>query len=266
MAMRTNPSRASEDEQLRREQAGQADLAQNPPPAAPNQPGASGYQPGAPINQPTAVPMNQPMATPVNAPANAAVASPWAALRDRVSWGTVWAGLLCAFTVFLLLELLMFGLGVITTTGNQATAAWVSGVMALLAFFIGGYISEAASALRSGSAGALNGFLVWALGIATILVLSVMGLGQLFGALGSVVGQLIASGRTLPLPGIPPVGGSQAIHVAQSTPLGAFFTLLVTALATIIGGLAGSRDVETRGAGPRAAGPRGTPVARFDRR
>src|SRR5690348_2010736 len=45
-----------------------------------------------------------------------------AATRDSVRWGPVWAGLFTALTVFLVLELLAYGLGLLTTT----TSAGVS--------------------------------------------------------------------------------------------------------------------------------------------
>lgn len=165
--------------------------------------------------------------------------------HDRVSWGPVWAGLMTAFTVFLLLELLMYGLGAITAGSNGTgtptqTGAWVTGIIGLIAFFLGGYVTEATSAVRGGSAGAINGFLVWALGISLILVLSILGLSQLFGAVGNVIGQFIASGHSINTPGTT-VNGAQVAQVTQEGALGAFFTLLVSALAAICGGLAGSQ-------------------------
>ena len=59
----------------------------------------------------------------------------------------------------------------------------------LVAFFTGGSVAGMTSAMRGAVTGALNGFLVWALGSVLILLLSALGLGQLFGTSGRLVGQ-----------------------------------------------------------------------------
>lgn len=166
--------------------------------------------------------------------------------EDRVRWGPVWAGLLTALTIFLLLELLAYGLGLLTTTTSNKTitasgaSPWVSGVLGLIAFFLGGYIAERSSAARGGSPGLLNGFMVWALGTTLILVLSVLGLGSLFGALGNVAGQFIAAGGNVPSGSTVNVNANQVAQITQSAALGAFFSLLLSAGAAALGGLLGS--------------------------
>jgi hypothetical protein len=166
--------------------------------------------------------------------------------EDRVRWGPVWAGLLTALTTFLLLELLAYGLGVLTTTTRDGTIAasgaspWVSGVLGLIAFFLGGFIAERSSAARGGSAGLLNGFMVWALGTTLILLLSVLGLGSLFGALGNVAGQFVAAGGNVATAGSVNVNANQVAQITQSAALGAFFSLLLSAAAAALGGMLGS--------------------------
>jgi hypothetical protein len=164
--------------------------------------------------------------------------------QDRVRWGPIWAGLLTALTTFLLLELLAYGLGLLTSNDNGAVSAsgaapWVSGALGLIAFFLGGYIAERAAVARGGSAGLLNGFLVWALGTGLILLLSVVGLGSLFGALGNVIGQFLAAGHSVS-GSSPNVNPGQVAQVTQSAALGAFFSLLLSAAAAALGGLLGS--------------------------
>jgi hypothetical protein len=165
--------------------------------------------------------------------------------EDRVRWGPVWAGLLTTLTVFLLLELLAYGLGLLTSNSDGTVAAsgaapWITGVLGLIAFFVGGYLAEWSAAARGGGSGLLNGFIVWALATSLILVLSILGLGSLFGALGTAIGQFLAAGGHVTTPGGVSVNGNQVANVTQSAALGAFFSLLLTAIAAALGGLVGS--------------------------
>jgi hypothetical protein len=113
------------------------------------------------------------------------------ARRDSIRWGPIWAGLITALTIFLLLQLLAIGLGLIGIgPGDGGGGGWVSAIIGLIAFFAGGLVAGMTSAVRGEATGLLNGFLVWALGTVLILLLSALGLGQIFGALGNVVGQV----------------------------------------------------------------------------
>jgi hypothetical protein len=164
--------------------------------------------------------------------------------QDRVRWGPIWAGLLTALTLFLVLELLAYGVGLLTTTnsGGNVTASdaspWISGGLGLIAFFVGGFVAERSSAARGGDAGLLNGFMVWALGTGLILVLSLVGLGSLFGALGNALGQLLASGGQLSTPGTG--NANRVAQVSQSVAIGAFFSLVLSAIAAALGGMLGA--------------------------
>jgi hypothetical protein len=165
------------------------------------------------------------------------VASP----QDRVRWGPVWAGLFTALTVFLVLELLAYGLGLLTTTTRAGVTAsdaspWISAVLGLIAFFVGGFLAERSSAARGGSAGLLNGFMVWALAAVLILVLSTLGLGSRFGALGSAIGQIATSGNVNP---------ARVSEISPSVAWGAFFSLVISAIAAALGGMLGSAGSAT---------------------
>jgi hypothetical protein len=150
----------------------------------------------------------------------------------------VWGGLIGTFAVFMLLETLATGLGLVTTT-NGGTSAWATGIVALIAFFVGGWISQVSSVVRGAGAGVLNGLMVWALGSVLVIGLSLFGLSALFGAIGSVVGQFFAAGHTIGnLPAVEP--GSVASS-ASAAGWGAFFTLLLTAIVAAIGGWVGDR-------------------------
>jgi cation transport ATPase len=139
--------------------------------------------------------------------------------RGRVRWDSIWAGVLATITTFLVLELLAIGIG-LRVAGTSA-ADWISAIIGLIAFFIGGCIAGwTSSGLRDATTGLLNGLLVWALGTVLVLVLLAFGLGQLFGILGEV-----------------------AVRV---TALGAFFGLLLSGLAAALGGWVSGRSVSLR--------------------
>lgn len=158
--------------------------------------------------------------------------------RDRVRWGPIWAGLLTTLASFMILEFLGIGLGLISTAnGNAGATSGIStGIASLIAFFLGGWVAESVSIARGGSAGLLNGFLVWALGVLLILVLSVFGLSQLFGAIGNIGGQFLASGHTITTSGVSSVNNSQVGNVTQSAGWGAFIGMVITAAAAALGG------------------------------
>ena len=168
------------------------------------------------------------------------------ARRDSARWGPIWAGLLTAITTFLLLQLLALGLGIMGI-GNNAGGAWVSAIIGLIAFFTGGAVAGMTSAVRGAATGFLNGFLVWALGTVLILVLSALGLGSIFGALGNVVGQISPSALQGAAQNAPDVDPQQALSAVRTGAIGAFFGLLVAAIASALGGYLGGRSNEPIG-------------------
>lgn len=178
--------------------------------------------------------------------------------RDSARWGPIWAGLITAITTFLLLQLLAIGLGLVGIGPNNTGSSWVPAIVGLIAFFTGGAVAGMTSSVRGAATGFLNGFLVWALGTVLILVLSALGLGQIFGALGSVVGQLGLfgpGGVSVPsnVPGlnvpnnVPNVDPAQIASAVKTGALSAFFGLLVSAIASSLGGFLGGRSKEPIG-------------------
>jgi hypothetical protein len=160
----------------------------------------------------------------------------------RSNWGP---GVLAAFLTFLLLELLVFGLGLVAATdrpGDAGSEDVVTGIVGLIAFFVGGYVASMTSGARDERAGLLDGVLVWAFVTILLLLFSSLGVGQFFGALGDVVGQSRALGD--PTTTIDP---SQISNTIQSSALGAFLSLLVWALASAAGGWLGARSGLTIG-------------------
>src|SRR5215218_6663058 len=167
--------------------------------------------------------------------------------RDSIRWGPVWAGLITALTTFLLLQLLAIGAGLVDIgPGSQGGGGWVPALIGLIAFFTGGAVAGMTSAIRGAGSGLLNGFLVWALGTVLILLLSALGLGQIFGALGHVVGQLGVL-QNLQGANVPDINPARIAQAVRSGAIGAFFGLLLSALASMLGGFLGGRSSDPLG-------------------
>jgi hypothetical protein len=163
--------------------------------------------------------------------------------RDRVRWGPIVAGLLTAVGTFLLLSTAALAIGLVAApegTGAEEAgplAGVITAAIALLSFFLGGFVAARSSAVPGQGTGALNGFLVWALGILLILVLAAFGLGQLFGAAGDLFGQY----RSIGLPSADVDTAALADQVRTGA-VGAFLGLALPAAAAALGGWLGSRD------------------------
>jgi hypothetical protein len=109
--------------------------------------------------------------------------------RDRVRWGPVWAGVIVALAVFVVLQLFFFAVGVLGPGyGGNTTGGIVSGVLALVSFFIGGLLAGASTVWRGAGDGLLHGVLVWSLSMLGILVLALVGGSSLLGPLATLLG------------------------------------------------------------------------------
>jgi len=113
-----------------------------------------------------------------------------------------------------------------------------SAIIALIAFFVGGYVAARASGVVGRGYGALNGFLVWGLGMVVVLALAALGLGSLFGAAGDLFAQYQRMGQPQP-EGVDP---SSVIDGIRNGSLGAFIAMILPAVAATVGGWLGSRD------------------------
>ncbi len=142
----------------------------------------------------------------------------------------------------------MYGLGLLTVDLNVAAGdrpgtggdPWMTAIIALISFFAGGFVAGSSALPRGKAAGMLNGFLVAALGLGLILLLSVFGLGNLFGAVGVVADRfLTASGPLGPrdLVTIDPTRYAEALRDAAWW--GAISALLAGGAAAL-GGLVGN--------------------------
>ena len=168
--------------------------------------------------------------------------------RDLVRWGPVLAGLVTAFTLFLLLSVLLIAFGAqAIRVGDPnvdeaaGTGAIVTAVIALVAFLIGGFVAGRSAAVGGRWAGLLNGFLVWGLGLLLVLLLAGLGLGGLLGASGDLFQQYRAAGSPQPN-----ADASDILQGIRDTAFPAFLSLFLPALAAALGGFLGSReDVST---------------------
>lgn len=162
--------------------------------------------------------------------------------RDRVRWGPVWAGLIVAIPTFLLMELIFFSLGWLTLDPGPdepgSTAGWISGLIGLFAFFLGGLTAGASSMWRGASDGLLHGILVWALGVVAFVFLTLFGGGALFGSLGNVAAQVINLQQAVNLPD---VQAQQVLSAARSAASWAVLGLGLSILASGLGGVMGAK-------------------------
>jgi hypothetical protein len=162
---------------------------------------------------------------------------------DRVRWGAIWAGLITAIATLLLLTTAAVAIGAQAVDagagGDESgmVGGIVSAVIALLAFLAGGFIAGRTAGVVGRGYGALNGFLVWALGVVLILALAAFGLGSLFGASGDLFAQYQQMGQ--PQPDADP---NAVVEGIRNGSIGAFVAMLLPALAATLGGWMGSRD------------------------
>lgn len=165
--------------------------------------------------------------------------------QDRVHWGPVWAGVVVALPVFLVLQLLFFGLGIIDLgvegSGQSTTASIVSAVLALLAFFVGGLMAGSTAASRDSDEGLLHGVLTWAVGIVAILGFALLGAGALLGNIATAASQLGGLQQQAGQAGqaASQIDPAQALEAAQQGAGWAALALGLTVAAAAAGGLVG---------------------------
>lgn len=125
--------------------------------------------------------------------------------RRRISWGAVFAGVIMALAVQILLAMLGVGVGlstVDTATGDTPSATTLGigaaiwwGVSYLVALFIGGYVAARLGGLLVSLDGALHGLLTWAFALIVSLYLLGTAVGSVVGGTFSVLsGTLSAAG------------------------------------------------------------------------
>lgn len=148
-------------------------------------------------------------------------------------WGPIVAGLLTSLGVFILLSLLAIGLGLGAAQGQDETmvATIVGSIIALVSFFLGGFVAAWSDNALDNRRGALDGFLVWALWLLVVLVGGALGIGALFGDVGG---------------GLFPTADLD-VNQLRTGALNTFLALTLTAASAALGGVVGTRDtIRTR--------------------
>lgn len=176
-----------------------------------------------------------------------------AADLQQLHWGPIFAGLLTAVGVFVLLTLPAVALGLQSAPGVEEiedmgfAALLVTSVIALVAFFVGGFVSTWSAGISDTGRSVINGFLVWALWLVAVALLATFGIGAIAGAMGELFGQVGTP--------TPDVEADQLVEAVRSSSWQSFLALALTALAATLGGVVGARE-ELRGAWLRVASVR----------
>ena len=162
-------------------------------------------------------------------------------LRERAHWSAIWAGLLGAFTAFVLFSLLGLAVGVsiFSTSGasvlpRESTGAviWAT-VAGIASYFVGGFVAGRAAPVFKRSWAALNGLSVFFLSM-PFLLLGLLVLG------GSAAGAYAGLGSDFHITLTPPPS-APAIDQARSVSWAAVAWFLAAAIASYLGGALGTR-------------------------
>jgi hypothetical protein len=176
--------------------------------------------------------------------------------HDRVRWGPIFAGLVVALSVQLVLSALSAAIGLtnISDSGaprsnadNVGAAVGIGAIVSLfIALFIGGWVTARASGPMNRSTAILNGAILWATTLAISAWLLSSGVSGAFGLLASNAGDALnqahQNGVQLPK-NVPGVSAQQARDAAgNAAKVGWSFTFgsLLGLAASLIGASVGA--------------------------
>jgi hypothetical protein len=181
--------------------------------------------------------------------------------HDRVRWGPIFAGLVVALSVQLVLSALGAAVGLtnISDSGaprsnvdNVGAAVGIGAIISLLiALFVGGWVTARASGPMNRNTALLNGAILWATTLAISAWLLSSGVTGAFGLITSHAGEAInqaqQSGVSLPK-NVPNVTAQQTRDVAgNAAKVGWSFAIgsLLGLVASLIGASAGAHNPRT---------------------
>jgi hypothetical protein len=161
----------------------------------------------------------------------------------QLRWGPIWAGLLTALGIFTLLTLLAVAIGLQAAPGTDEdpgiVGGIITGIIALVSFFLGGFVAAWAADLSHPGRALLNGFLVWALWLVLLLLIAAFGAGQIFGIAADLFGPLRVDA--------PEVDRAELVRRLRDGAWTSLLALALTAAAAALGGVVGAREeVRTR--------------------
>jgi hypothetical protein len=153
-------------------------------------------------------------------------------MRDLVRWGPIWAGLLIALSIQIVLGTV--GLAVALRAYNPAAADYStrvastlsiwSVVSALIALFVGGYVAGRMAAVLGLRNGLVQGTVVWALGLLIGVILSAMGIAGLLSSVS--ISPFLASGGA-------GLTSAQQMNLARNASSGAWWFVVGSVIAWI---------------------------------
>ena len=153
-------------------------------------------------------------------------------MRDLIRWGPIWAGLLIALSIQIVLGTI--GLAVALSAYNAAAAdfgARVAGtlsiwsvVSALIALFVGGYVAGRMAAVLGLRNGLVQGTVVWALAMLMGVILSALGIAGLLSSV-NITSFLSARGAGLTSP--------EQMNLARNASSGAWWFVIGSVIAWI---------------------------------
>lgn len=187
-------------------------------------------------------------------------------VKNRVQWGPIIAGLVSALTLFLLLTVLGIALGASVldpANAGDEVGTWAAlwgAITALLSFLAGGWVAAKTSAVGGSFGGLMNGLMVGAAGVILIVYLTTTGLGNLFGTIGSNIGDIAdLAGTVAQEQGVTPeeaqeeaqdaatqvqeqveqINPNEAFEAVRNGAIGTFLGMLLPVLAAGFGGYLG---------------------------
>jgi hypothetical protein len=162
---------------------------------------------------------------------------------QQLKWGPIWAGVFTSLGVFFLLSLAAIATGLQAAPGAPdqdlgVIAVIATSAIAIGSFFLGGFVSSWSAGLADPGRALLNGFLVWTLWLAIVIVLAALGFGAIVGAMGDLFGDVAISG--------PDIDPAKLVDVLRASAWQTLLALGLTAAASTLGGALGARE-ELRG-------------------
>jgi hypothetical protein len=162
-----------------------------------------------------------------------------------VSWSSIIAGALVAFSLSALLNLLNTGLGLMAFPETFRSMLGVSAggyiwliICAIVAMFLAGLVAGHLARHRGGAYGALHGFLAWSLALLLTVTIAVHIIAPATAA-SQANADRAENSRMMDQQSVSQV--EQAAEAAGTATLGIFFIFLVGAISAGVGGFVGAK-------------------------
>lgn len=136
---------------------------------------------------------------------------------DRVRWTSVFAGFFTVLSTIVVLTVLGIAIGLSTVDANNPRGfalglSIYGGIVALIAFFLGGMISARTAAVGGSRNGILNGAMVWIITIPILVYVLGNGIGSMLGTAADLTTKAATIGAAAAGPAIGEVAGQVAAN------------------------------------------------------